>query len=247
MTFSRMSSRSVLVEERCGNHRLDDLLADVLAQRLGGDHARVLGGDDHGLHPHRHPSVVLDGDLALAVGPEVVDHAFPADLRETARELVGEHDGHGHQLVGLAAGVAEHQALVAGAPRVHSLGDVGRLLVDGRDHGAGLVVEAVLGPGVAHPLDGLANDPGQVGVGLGRDLPGDEREPGGHQRLAGHPAVGVFGQQDVEDGVGNLVRDLVGVPLGDGLRGEEVLSVLCHGSSRAPQAATGAEFTNVRV
>src|SRR5262249_29869398 len=105
---------------------------------------------------------------------------------------------------------------------------VRRLLVDGGDDRARLVVEAVLGPRVAHALDGVAHDGGQVRVGLGRDLARDEGQPGGHHRLAGHPAVRVLGDQRVQDRVGDLVRDLVGVALGHRLRGEEVAAVLTH-------------------
>ena len=59
-------------------------------------------------------------------------------MRVSSRaELVREHDRRGHQFRRLVAGVAEHQALVAGAllggllafglARVHALRDVGRL------------------------------------------------------------------------------------------------------------------------
>ena len=63
------------------------------------------------------------------------------------------------------AGVAEHQALVAGADvlallavLVHALGDVGRLLAEGDHDGAGLGVEAHLARRVADLLDDLADD-----------------------------------------------------------------------------------------
>ena len=64
---------------------------------------------------------------------------------ELGRHLVREPDRHGHEGVGLVAGVAEHHPLVAGADLVVGVagaglllgrlvdthGDVGRLLVDG--------------------------------------------------------------------------------------------------------------------
>ena len=43
--------------------------------------------------------------------------------------------------------------------------------------------------------------------------------------LAGHPAIGVLGQDGVQHRVGDLVADLVGVPFGDGFRGE---NTVCH-------------------
>ena len=218
ITFSRMSSRIVSIGTRplCWAEMM------TASTRTG----RV--------------ALVLDRDLALPVGAQVVDEALAADLGQAAGQLVGQHDGERHQLRGLAAGVAEHQPLVARPAGVDAHGDVGRLLVDRGDDRAGLVVEPVLGPGVAHVLDRLAHDRREVGVGLGGDLAGDEGEAGGHQGLAGHPAHRVLGDQGVEDGVGDLVGDLVGVALGHGLRGEEVTAVLCHSCldpSRPPRFA----------
>ena len=67
--------------------------------------------------------------------------------------------GSGMSSVGLAARVAEHQPLVAGAAGVHALADVARLLVDRREHRARLGVEAELRAGVADVGDDVADDP----------------------------------------------------------------------------------------
>ena len=104
---------------------------------------------------------------------------------------------------------------------VDALGDVRRLLVDRGDDAAGLGVEAELGAGVADLGDLLARQLLDVDVGVGRDLPGDDHEPGGDQRLAGDPADGVVGEHRVEHRVGDLVGDLVRMSLGDRLGGEE--------------------------
>ncbi len=157
------------------------------------------------------PSVVLHGHLALAVGPEVVERALAANLTEALDQPVREHDRQRHQLLGLVAGVAEHEALVAGAAGVHAHGDVRRLLVDRGHDRARLVVEAELGAGVADVLDGLTHGLGEVDVGLGGDLAGDDGQAGGDQRLAGHPAVGILGEDGVQDRIRDLVGDLVGV------------------------------------
>ena len=45
----------------------------------------VLGGDDHGVEADGLVAVVLDGDLGLAVGPQVGDGAVLADLGQPAR------------------------------------------------------------------------------------------------------------------------------------------------------------------
>ena len=96
-------------------HRPDHLADDVVAQLLGVDLGVVLGGDDDGLRALRHAERVLDGDLRLAVGPQVGERAVLAQAGEAQAEVVREVDGQRHQLLGLVAGEPEHDALVAGA------------------------------------------------------------------------------------------------------------------------------------
>src|SRR5690606_23232620 len=52
------------------------------------------------------------------------------------------------------------------------------------------------------------------------DLTGQHHAIGGGQGLAGHARLGVLGQEQVDDGVRDAVRDLVGVSLGNAFRGE---------------------------
>ena len=59
-----------------------------------------------------------------------------------------------------------------------------------------------------------------VDVLAGGDLTGHDAQPGGEQRLAGHAAGRIDGEDGVEDGVGHLVGDLVRMALGDRFRGE---------------------------
>ena len=62
---------------------------------------------------------------------------------------------------------------------------------------------------------------GDVDVGRGVDLTGDVDLTGGDHGLDRDLAGGVVLDHSVEDGITDLVSDLVRVPLGDGLRGEE--------------------------
>jgi hypothetical protein len=80
-------------------------------------------------------------------------------------DLVREHDRQRHQLLGLAAGEAEHQALVSRAAGVDALRDVGRLRIDRGDDRAGLAVETVLRARVADVADRRADDRREVDVG----------------------------------------------------------------------------------
>ena len=122
---------------------------------------------------------------------------------------------------------------------VDALRDVGALLVDHVDDAAGLGVKAVLGAVVANAADDVAGDALDVEVGLGANLAGNDDGSRGHKGLAGAAhvvdvgggAVGrdvalglelrLLGQERVQDGVGDLVADLVRMPLGHALRGEE--------------------------
>ena len=218
----------LLVQQLARDHRLDHVLDEVLADLLQRHVRVVLGRDDDRVDAHRLVVLVLDGDLGLAVGAQVADQVRAAAVGEPLRELVGQQDRHRHQLGRLVRGVAEHDPLVAGALLVVLLlvdahRDVGRLPLDRGEHAAGLVVEAVGGVRVADLLDRLADDLRDVGVDLGRDLAGDEREARRDDGLAGHAAVGVLGEDRVENGVGDLVGDLVRMPLGHRFRSEQVV------------------------
>jgi hypothetical protein len=116
-----------------GQHRIDHVLPDFTAQFFGGNVVVVLRGNHHGVDAQRLAVHVFDAHLALAVRAQEVERTFTADLAQPAHQLVRQHDGQRHQLVGFVAGVAEHQALIARAAGVYAHGDVGRLALDGID------------------------------------------------------------------------------------------------------------------
>ena len=202
----------------------------------------MLGRDEHALDLDRPLApvgvdLVAHRHLRLAVGTQVRQHVGLAHDRKPLGDAVRQHDRQRHQLARLVRGVAEHHPLVAGADHVErvvvarivlhlvrgvdALRDVGRLLVDRDDHAARLRVEAVLGARVADLLHRLAHDPRNVDVLLGRHLTRDDDETGRDQRLARDAAHRVVRERSVEDRVRDLVGDLVGMPFGDRLRGEE--------------------------
>ena len=195
----------------------------------------MLGGDHHGVHPNGSAVfVILHGDLGLAVGAQIVHQALLADLGQAHGHLLGQGNGQGHQLRGLVAGIAEHHALVAGAvvqlligvllglqALVHAHGDVAGLLVDVGDDGAGVAVEAVLGPVIADIQHHLAGDLWDIHIAVGGDLAHDVDQARGGAGLAGHAAIGVLLQDGVQNGVADLVADFVGMPLGDGFGGKQ--------------------------
>ena len=186
---------------------LDDFLKDLLAEFLSRDRLSVLGGDDDSIDAKRDGRasllLVLDSDLGLGVGAE------PSELTRAARnshggvELVGEHDGEGHELLSLISGVAEHDTLVTSTvvlkgAVVKTLRDIGRLLLDGNEDVAGLVVEALGGVVIADLLDGVADDLLVVELGLGSDLAENHDHAGLGGRLAGDLGEGVLGEAGIE-------------------------------------------------
>ena len=88
------------------------------------------------------------------------------------------------------------------------------LIADALDRLADHAGDLVLDPG--RPVAGLVHDP------LAADFAGEDDLLRRHQGLAGDPGLGVLGEEQVDDGVGNLVGDLVGVAFGHGFGGEEV-------------------------
>ena len=104
-----------LVQPLFGQHGQQDLLHHGLAQRLGGDVVRVLGGEHDGIDRDRSVVLVAQRDLTLGIGAQPSELAGLAHFGLTLDETMREGDGGGHQHIGLAGGEAEHQALVAGA------------------------------------------------------------------------------------------------------------------------------------
>lgn len=222
----------LVVEVLGGDDLLDDLLLDLLAELLNGDVGRVLGGDNNGVNTEGNDSTVvvcvLDGDLSLGVGPEPGERAVVAGIGHGLVKLVGELDGEGKVLGSLVGGISEHDTLVTGTELLESLlvvktlGNIGALLLNGNEDVASLVVEALLGRVVANLLDGVTDDLLVVDLGLGGDLTEDHDHAGLGGSLASDLGERVLLEAGVEDGIGDLVSDLVGVALADGLGGETV-------------------------
>jgi hypothetical protein len=188
----------------------------------------MLGGQDDGVDAHGLVAVVLDGDLRLAVRPQIVDRSRAPELGEAADQLVRQHDRQRHELGRLAIRIAEHQALIARATGVDTLSDVARLLVNRRQHRAGISVVAVLASRVADVADDVTHDLLIVHRSGGRDLAGDDGQPRGDQRLACDPCERVLHEDGIEDAIRDLVGNLVGMPLGYGFGSEEMAADTPH-------------------
>ncbi len=197
---------------------LDDVLLNLVMFDLG----VMLGGNDHGVHPHWLSDLfIFDRDLRFSIGAQVFENPLFAHFGQAHCQLMGQHDGQGHQLCRFLAGEPHHHALVPCPARIHAHRNIGTLLIDGREHRAGLGIEAIGGIVVTNLADRLTHDLGNVHISFGGDLAGDQHKTCGHQGLRGHTAHGVLGENRVQNAIRNLVRDLIRVPLGDGFGSEE--------------------------
>ena len=88
-------------------------------------------------------------------------------------------------------------------------------------------VEAGLGRRVADVADHVLGDLAELDLAVAGDLARHDHEARLDERLAGDAAVGILGEKRVEDGVGDLVADLVGMAFVHRLGREHV--ILEHG------------------
>jgi hypothetical protein len=147
---------------------LDDLLKDLLAELLGGDGLGVLSRDDNGVNSEWDNGsvlvLVLNGDLGLGVRSEPWKATVTASGRHGSVQSVSQLDGQWEELRGLVGSISEHDTLVTGTELLKSLlvvktlGNIWRLLLDGDEDVAGLVVEALGGIIVTNVLDGSTDD-----------------------------------------------------------------------------------------
>ena len=148
---------------------------------------------------------------------------FAADDGQLLENHMREDQRRRHHLARLVAGVAEHDALVTGPLlllgfALDALVDVRGLFVDRRENAARIAVELVFALRVADALDHAPGHALHVDIGLRTHFARNDHESRGAERLAGDFRIGVVAQEFVENGVGNLIRDLIGVPFGHRLR-----------------------------
>ena len=139
------------------------------------------------------------------------------------------HDRGGHERRRLARRVAEHHPLVArtlllGRLAVDALGDVGTLPVERAHVVERVPAEALGGAVVADVLHHAAGDLLRVDrvKPLAGDLAHVDDESGSAHRLAGNVRVRVLREAGVQNRIGDLVGDFVGVAFRDGLGSENV-------------------------
>ena len=224
------------VEQFAGQNLLNDFLDAKFFDGSVLHIARVLRGNNHIGDAHWLVVDVLDGYLALGVGPKPLDLAALANAGQLTTDLVRIHDRRGHQLRRFVAGMAEHQALIArsllgvslpfGLPRIHTLGDVRTLRCDGIDDEHSVRVEYVVIVRVTDVTNRLPRDGVVIEPCFGRDFAADHHQVAFGVGLTGDATVFVLPKAGVQHSVRNRIANLVRMALADGLRGKDI--VLAH-------------------
>ena len=217
---------------------LDDLFDHRLGQISVADLGMMLGRQHDGVDLGGLAIDILDGDLRLGVGTQPRDLAAVTQLGLALHQTMRQVQGQRHQLFGLVDRIAEHQALVAGAlvqvqalAFIHTLSDVGRLCVVSDQHGATLVVDAIVGVVVTDALDDTTRHRVIVDLGFGGDLTSQHDQTRVAQGLSGNARVLVLSQDGIEDGIGNLIGNFVRMSFGNRLRRKQV--AMAHGAGPA--------------
>ena len=133
------------------------------------------------------------------------------------------HDGERHQFFRLVARVSEHQPLVACPTCDHALIDVRTLARQVDGHLTIVRGKATGGIGVANSQNGFTDKLLNVRLGRGGDFTHDVNGVVLHHGFARHMTLRVGGEDGIENGVGNLIANFVGVSFSYGFRGKQIV------------------------
>ena len=107
---------------------------------------------------------------------------------------------------------------------IDALRDVGRLLVVGHHHAAALVIKADIGIGITDALDGFARHLCVIDARTGGDLAGEYDKAGVCQRFGGNAAIFVLRENGIKHGIGNGIRNFIGMAFGNGFGGKQEIT-----------------------
>jgi hypothetical protein len=150
------------------------------------------------------------------------DPSLYKQLRKgTAREVVlGALKKSGTKDQPVFFQVPHHHTLISGAPIIDPQSNIRALFINSGEHGARLGIEAVRGIVVTDFFNHTAGNGGNIHINFCTDFSGHQNKSGGHQRFASHATHGIFFQNSIQNSIGDLIRDFVGMPFGHGLGSE---------------------------
>ncbi|GER45448.1 translin-associated protein X [Striga asiatica] len=171
----------------------------------------------------------LSSDLGFPVWPQPRAGLVLPDLGQLCPELCGEDMCQRHELWGFVSGVTEHVALISstnflrllGEMAMDSLSNVGGLLLDVDEDFAVVGIEADVWGNEADASASVSDDFFVVDLSFGCDLAEYHDHVCLGAGLARDLALRVLFEAGVEDGVRDLVTELVWVAFVHGFGGEE--------------------------
>ena len=201
----------------------------------------VLRRDNNGGRGDRNTAFITQRDLALGIGFEEWRGARMAVFGHLLEYFVAVIQRRGHQVGGLIGRITEHDPLIARtfvlvAACIDALRDMGRLAVEVVHERQRVPVEPVLL--IADFLDSPAHGRFDFFFGTGgpfavfidafaADFACEHHKLRRRQRFAGDSRFGIFRQEQVDNGVRNLVRNLIRVTFGHRFGREEIIGT--HG------------------
>ena len=209
-------------------HGVDHIFADVFVNLLLADLLIMLGRNDDSLQTDRLiVLIIFHGNLALAVRTEVGKSTVLAHLGQLLRQLMCQRNSIRHVLLGFVGRITEHHALIARADGLQLLvghlvlsgfqrliyahGDVRRLFVQCNKDGTGVRIKPFFRRVVADLPDGISDHLLVIDIRLGRNLSGHHDKAGAGCRLAGDTAHRILCHAGIQNRIGDIVADLVGM------------------------------------
>ena len=238
-----------------GNYPAEHFLADETLDALAVDLRTVLKGDDQRGNGDRLIILIGNGNLRLAICTH--PRASGLEFVQPPADAMCQHDGQRHTFVGFVRSVAHHNALVACANvllLINGSCDIGRLLMDTDfqlEFTLGIVAQIT--HAITDAVDDFCNDLAAVHLCLGSNLAADDHLTLGNEHLNGNAGRGIMGKMCVQNGVCDLIAELVGMTGADGFRRDQSNGFLVHrdsprfNRSGRPASGVGAAFPSSEV
>ncbi|MNH10770.1 hypothetical protein D3C79_702590 [compost metagenome] len=203
-------------------NRLDDLFHHRFLEVFQRDIFGMLSGQHHCVDADDFAVVILESDLAFCVRTQPRQGTVFTDFGLALYQTVRVSHRRRHQHFGFVGGIAKHQALVAGTlfqriGTVNALIDIRGLLADSAQHGTRVGVKTHIRMNITDFTYGFTGDFFDIYPSAGGDFATDQHHAGFHVGFASYARLRILFQDGVENGIGDLVGNFIGMPFGYGL------------------------------
>ena len=228
---------TVRLDRRLGQHRKQHLAHQVGLQLCQPGRLAILlaGLQGHTVDALRPAISVFDPDLSLGIGQQIRQRLLQGLGIQDLSDPVRQRDRQRHQRLGLIAGVAEYRRLILDRKAtelliIHRV-QIERVIVaitmihEAGHDGAGIGIEDI--GRVADAANHLAGDIGDGDPGFGRIVRRDEEHTARDRALGIDSRISIEPQHMIDDGIADLITELVRVSCSHRLRGED--EIVAHG------------------